>query len=499
MDYYTNVQCVGNNILYRGIKDGRRVRMKIQYSPSLFLPTKKQSKWKTLSGDNLEPIEFGTMREARDFVRQYEDVEGFKIYGNSNFQYTFIAQNNPQSVIDWDLDDINIGNIDIEVGSENGFPEPTSALEPITAITLKLSSTKKYHVFGIGEYTIHRNDVEYTRCKDEFTLIKSFLAFWRENYPDMLTGWNTKFFDVPYMVNRFLKIVGESETKSLSPWNLISERNVNRGMGKEELTYEWSGIGMLDYLEMYRWYAPDGKSQESYRLDHIASVEIGENKMSYDEYDNLHNLYKQNYQKFIEYNIRDVELVEKIDDKLKLIELCLTLAYDTKTNYDDVFAQTRMWDSLIYNNLVAKNIVVPPRVIKHKDGAYEGAYVKDPQIGLFKWVASFDLNSLYPHLIMQYNISPEMLVEPEEYTSEMRQLLSKGINVDKLLSKSIDLSSLENITITPNEQFFRTDKQGFLPKMMEEMYEDRKKLKKLMLESQSQLELVKKEMEKRNL
>jgi DNA polymerase elongation subunit (family B) len=255
--------------------------------------------------------------------------------------------------------------------------------------------------------------------------------------------------------------------------------------------YEFVGISTLDYIELYRWYAPGGKSQESYRLDNIAQVELGEGKISYDEFENLHQLYRLNYQKFIEYNIKDVDLILKLEDKLKLIELALTLAYDTKTNYDDVFAQTRMWDALTYNNLMNQNIVVPPRIVKEKSEAFEGAYVKEPQVGLHNWVASFDLNSLYPHLMMQYNISPETLIEPANYTQEMRDILSQGVSVDKLLKKEIDLSALENVTITPNGQFFRTDIQGFLPKMMEDMYEDRKKFKKMMIQAKKDYEAEK--------
>jgi DNA polymerase elongation subunit (family B) len=203
-----------------------------------------------------------------------------------------------------------------------------------------------------------------------------------------------------------------------------------------------------------------------------------------------------NYQLFIEYNIKDVDLILKLEDKLKLLELALTLAYDTKTNYDDVFAQTRMWDSLTYNHLMNQKIVVPPRVIKEKDAAFEGAYVKEPQVGLHNWVASFDLNSLYPHLMMQYNLSPETLIEPENYTQEMRDVLSQGVSVDKLLKKQIDISNLKNVTLTPNGQFFRTDFQGFLPKMMEEMYEDRKKFKKLMIQAKKDYEAEKDESKK---
>jgi DNA polymerase elongation subunit (family B) len=195
-----------------------------------------------------------------------------------------------------------------------------------------------------------------------------------------------------------------------------------------------------------------------------------------------------NYQKFIEYNIKDVELIIKLEDKLKLLELAVTLAYDTKSNFEDVFAQTRMWDALTYSYLREKNIIVPPRIVKDKDAAFEGAYVKIPQVGLHDWVASFDLNSLYPHLMMQYNISPETLIEPENYTDEMREILSQGVSVDRLLKKGIDTSQLQDATLTPNGQFFRTDIQGFLPKMMEEMYTDRSKFKKMMLQAKQEYE-----------
>ena len=302
-----------------------------------------------------------------------------------------------------------------------------------------------------------------------------------------MTGWNTKFFDIPYLVNRFSKILGEDETKKLSPWGLINERQANVN-NREMIAYELLGVAALDYIELYKWYAPGGKSQESYRLDAIAQVELGEGKISYDEFDSLHQLYKLNYQKFIEYNIKDVDLILKLDDKLKLIELALTLAYDTKSNYDDVFAQTRMWDSMTYAYLIDKKIVVPPRVIKEKTERFEGAYVKEPQIGLHNWVASFDLNSLYPHLMMQYNISPECLIDPQDYTDEMRDVLLQGVSVDKLLFKQIDTSKLTGVTLTPNGQFFRTNKRGFLPKMLDEMYEDRKKFKKLMLKSKQEYE-----------
>ena len=482
--FYTSVASVGNNILYRGVEDGRRVKFKIDYSPTLFLPSKKESPWKTLKGENLEPIKLGGIRDARDFIKRYDEVENFKIYGMNRFEYAFITEQHG-GMVDWEMDQISIGVVDIEVGSENGFPDPYIASQPITAICIKYFDGTCV-VFGCGDYEVKGTE-KYIKCEDEYRLCKNFLNYWQSNCPDIITGWNIKFFDVPYIVNRFRKILNEEETRKLSPWNIITERKANVN-NRELIAYDFLGVCALDYIELYKWYAPGGKSQESYRLDNIAQVELGEGKIAYDEYDSLHALYRQNYQKFIEYNIKDVDLILKLDDKLKLLELAITLAYDTKTNYDDVFAQTRMWDSLTYSYLLNKKIVVPPRVVKDKTSAFEGAYVKEPQVGLHNWVASFDLNSLYPHLMMQYNISPETLIEPSNYTDEMRNIIMDGVSVDKMLSKQVDTSKLSGVTLTPNGQFFRTDKQGFLPKMMEEMYIDRSKFKKLMLKAKQDYE-----------
>ena len=482
--FYTNVQSVGNNILYRGVSDGKRTKIKIPYQPTLYEHSKKVTNYTSLDGHYLQGNKFDSMREARDYLRQFEGVSGKKIYGQNRFEYAYIGEQHKE-MIDWDFDKVSIAIIDIEVGSENGFPDPYLANEPVTAIALRFIGGYMF-VFGCGDYEV-KGQERYMKCKDEYHLLKFFLKLWQEKCPDALTGWNTKFFDVPYLVNRMRKVLGEDEAKKLSPWNIISERQAFV-MNRKMTVYELVGVGELDYLELYKWYSPNGKSQESYRLDAIAQFELGEGKISYEEYDNLNQLYRLNYQLFIEYNIKDVDLILKLEDKLKLIELALTLAYDTKTNYDDVFAQTRMWDALTYNNLMKQNIVVPPRIVKEKNEAFEGAYVKDPQVGLHNWVASFDLNSLYPHLMMQYNISPETLIEPEDYTQEMRDILSQGVSVDKLLKRQVDISSLENATLTPNGQFFRTDIQGFLPKMMEDMYEDRKKFKKMMIQAKKDYE-----------
>ena len=486
--FYTNVQVWGSRILYRGVENGKKVREKIDYHPTLYVPSKSPTKFLTIKGEFLSEIKPGNIRDCRDFTKKYEDVSGFPIYGNQKYEYQFIAEENPDHV-DWDIDHLNITNIDIEVGSENGFPEPTIASEPITAITLK-NNRGKFIVFGCGKFDNRRDDVDYRQCRDEIDLIKRFIDEWTGDYPDIITGWNCRFFDVVYLVRRLTNVLGEEWAKRLSPWGILSERDVMINDNKSLKCYVLVGISTLDYQELYKKFAPDGKSQDSYTLDNICHVELGERKLSYEEHGSLHRLYIEDYQKFIEYNIRDVELVDKLEDKLRLIELALTLAYDSKTNYDDAFQQVRMWDAIIYNFLKKDNIIVPPSVAHKKDEAFVGAFVKDPLLGMHNWIASFDLNSLYPHLIMQWNISPETFIEPENYNDIQRKILASGVSVDSLLSRTMDLHDLPSTqsSLTPNGQFFRTDEQGFLPKLMFEMYDGRAAFKRKAIEAKKELE-----------
>jgi DNA polymerase elongation subunit (family B) len=485
--FYTNVEVWGGKILYRGVENGKRIKSRVDYHPTLFVRSDKPTKYKTIYGEYVGPIKPGSIKDCREFASQYDDVPNFKVYGNQRYQYCFIADEF-SDVIDWDIQHIRIANIDIEVGSENGFPDPGDATEPLTAITVKMNGY--YFTFGTEAYKSERNDVSYCRCISEIDLIQKFLLWWQQDHPDIITGWNVEQFDIPYLVNRISNVLGEKEAKKLSPWGVINAKTIDMGMGRKGSGYTILGIATLDLISLYKKYAPEGKSQESYRLDNIAHVELGERKLSYEDYGSLHNLYRENYQKFIDYNIKDVELVDRIDDKGKFIELALTLSYDNKCNYEDVFAQVRMWDVICFNHLKAKNIVVPPTERHEKEAAYVGAYVKDPIIGFHDWVASFDVNSEYPSVIMGSNISPETIIEPDSYTPAMQSIISSGITVDKLLNRSIDTSTLkdENVCLTANGQFYRRDKQGFMPEMVEKMFNDRKAYKKAMLEAEQEYE-----------
>ena len=489
MKFYTNVEVWSGKIFYRGVEDGRRVRHKVEYHPSLFVPSRTPTKYTTIYGEYLGKVKPGTIRDARDFIKQYDGVENFTVYGNTRYQYCFIADEF-KGVVDWDISQIKIANVDIEVGSppDGGFPEPDDANGPLTAITVKMDG--HFTTFGCGDYDNRRNTVTYIKCADEIDLIRKFVGWWSSEYPDIITGWNVQNFDIPYLVNRIRKVAGDSEAKKLSPWGVINSKQLDLGNNRIVNSYSMMGIATLDMLDLYQRYAPDGKSQESYKLDNIGHVELGERKLSYEEYGSLHNLYLEDYQKFIDYNIKDVDLVDRIDEKNKLIELALTLSYDNKCNYEDVFAQVRMWDAICFHHLKALNKVLPPIVKHEKKEKYAGAYVKPPIPGYYHYVASYDVNSEYPSVIMGSNISPETIVEPESYTDGMRHVLGQSVDIDRLLAGAIDTSRLaeDNVTVTANGQFFRRDKQGFMPAMVEKMFADRKRYKKEMLDAEAAYE-----------
>jgi len=476
MNFYTNIVQWGNSLLLREVVNGERINRRVKYSPTLYAPVAQPTEWKTLDGKYVTPIKHNTIKEAKAWVEQYKNQSNL-VYGNNQFHYCYLADQYPKTV-NWDIDNILVVTIDIEVACENGFPSPEKAEEPLLSITVKNHQNKKFVVWGVGKFENTREDVTYVECESELHLIQEFLVFWERHQPDIITGWNTEFFDIPYLCNRISKLCGEDEIKRLSPWRNVMSREVFQ-MGRKHQVYEIQGIAHLDYFDLYRKFTYT--NQESYRLDHIAFVELGENKDG-NPFDTFSEWYQKDFQSFIEYNIMDVEIVDRLEDKMKLIELCLTMAYEAKVNYMDVLGSVKYWDILIYNYLRGKNIVIPQKKHSAKSEKFEGAYVKDPQVGMHKWVMSFDLNSLYPHLIMQYNISPETLVGQEKV---------KGMSVDKLLDKKVDTSILKDVTLTPNGALFKTTKRGFLPEIMQSMYDDRVKYKKLTLQAKQEYENTK--------
>jgi len=486
MRFYTNVQMVGDHFLVRGYENGKHFMTREKFNPTLFVPSNKTTKYQTLTGDHVEAIQPGSVRDCREFIKKYENVENFKIYGNTGYIYQYISEMYPEEELKFDISKIKVTTLDIEVASENGFPDVESAAEEVLLITIQDYSSKQIHTWGLGPFENKQKNVIYKSFQTERDLLMDFINWWmiEENTPEVVTGWNVELYDIPYLVRRLDRVLGEKLMKRFSPWGLVTEDEIYIA-GRRNISYDVGGITQLDYLNLYKKFTY--KAQESYRLDYIASVELGQKKLDHSEFDTFKDFYTKGWQKFVEYNIIDVELVDRMEDKMKLIELAITMAYDAKANYADVFSQVRMWDTIIYNYLKKRNIVIPPKERSDKDSKYAGAYVKEPIPGMYDWVVSFDLNSLYPHLIMQFNVSPETLLDERHPT----------VTVDKILNQELTFELYKDYAVCANGAMYRKDVRGFLPELMDKIYQDRTIYKKKMIAAKQQYEKKKtKELEK---
>jgi DNA polymerase elongation subunit (family B) len=483
-NFYTNVQLIGNQFLVRGVENGKRFETRDEFFPTLFVNSKKDSKYKTLSGGNVEPIRPGTVRDCREFYKKYDEVDGFEIYGNDRYIYQYISEKYPEDEVKFDISKIKLVTLDIEVASESGFPDVESCSEEILAISIQDYTTKKIVTWGVKPFNNVRDDVTYHCCESEYALLNSFINYWMIDVPDVVTGWNIQLYDIPYICKRLNRVLGEKLMKRLSNWGLVTEGEIFI-TGRKHITFDIGGLTQLDYLNLYKKFTY--KAQESYRLDYIAEVELGQKKLDHSEFNTFKDFYTKGWQKYIEYNIVDVELVDRLEDKMKLIELALTMAYDAKVNYADVFYQVRVWDTIIYNYLKKRDIVIPPKSKSQKNEKYAGAYVKEPIPGKYDWVVNFDLNSLYPHLIMQFNVSPETLVDERHPT----------VTVDKILNQELTFEMYKDYAVCPNGAMYRKDVRGFLPELMEKMYNDRVVYKEKMIAAKKEYQKKKtKELEK---
>ena len=480
MRFYTSVSTDRNNILLRGYDNGKRVHKKVPYNPYVFVPTNKPSQYKTLEGQPVEKLPLGSLSDAREFINMYKDVPTFKYYGLTRWEYLFINDEYTGDV-DYDTNQIKTCYIDIETDSRGGFPDIATANKSILSVTMCVGDT--YYLWALKDFVPNNDNIVFQKCESEEKMLDAVVRRWRELDFDVVTGWNSTGFDIIYLYNRIERLFDKAAADKLSPWNRTRKRSYFDKMGREQHVVELEGISSLDYLELYMKFTYS--KQEQYSLDYISEAELGEKKVDYREmgYSDLNDLYERNPQLFLEYNIKDVYLVKKLDDKLKFIDQASAIAYDAKINIPDALTSVLLWDIIIHNYLMNKNTVIPQSGGSRKEKMIAGAYVKDPNVGRYDWVVSFDLNSLYPHLIMMYNISPETFIER-----------IPGITPDSILNNTetwryhIKQAKQNNQCIAGSGSVFRKDAHGFLPELMKRYYDDRKKFKKKMLECKQLLQ-----------
>lgn len=488
--FYTTVEKASNFLLYRGFdSNGKRVQEKIKFKPTYYLESKHpKPKYFGLDRTPIEPMTFSSMSEANQFTKTYDGVSSFKVYGNSRHIPAFIQSQFPRD-IKFERELINVGNIDIETSYGTGFPDCNNPTNEVLTIAYKSSIDDTYYVWGMKPYneadSVHTElRIEYRQFGSEEKMLLNFIEFWAhpENTPDVITGWNTRFFDMPYLLARMTHLLGEDTVSHMSPWKKIRTDEIHV-QGRAMPIVHISGISQLDYMDLFKKFAYTYGNQESYTLDHIATVVLGEKKLDYSEHGSLRDLYDRDFRVFVDYNIKDVELIERFEDKLGLITLVATMAYMGGVNYTDTLGTTAIWDSIIYRRLLQKRIVplvtqIPTADYHIKGGSsIAGGFVKEVKPGINNWVMSFDLNSLYPNIIIQNNMSPETLI-PYSFV--------ENVMPDTLLGTN--MTAPEGVAMAGNGSVYRKDIKGILPEIIEELYEKRVSIKKDMLKSKQLLE-----------
>ena len=534
-DYYINVFQKGNYMLVSEYKNNVRHFNKYPFKPSLYFLCKEKTPYTNIEGSYLRKNTYENIYECGKYLNEMRDVSNFTPYGTSSYKMQWISENYKDD-IDYDFSNFRIGFIDIETCCELGFPEPKIAPEPINALTYYDSLDKKYYVFTLntlGEVIIKDEDCVHFPCVDEKELLLKFLTLWSSQYPDIYTSWNGTRFDIPYIVNRIKKVLGEKYIEKLSPFGIVNkkevwdESNFHKKKDENEIPeykYEFVGLNDLDYLTMYENYSFGEKP--SYSLKYITTLELGETKLEHEEFANMHLFYKENYQKFIEYNIQDVKLLVKLDEKLHYLKLNTQIAYLAKVNFRECLSSVIIWESLIYNHEMKKNVFFPIKNVGKVEGGYPGAFVKQPVPSKYKWVVSFDLNSLYPSLIRQFNISPEKILSDDERNRflykikdsnpHLYQRLIESVRIERndegnivkeddlvndIVDQTLDTKELkeQNIVLSASGYLFKHDQKGFIPEIMEYIYNQRRSVKKQMLKDENEVERLKAEIHRRGL
>lgn len=501
---YTSCMKWGNNILLRGLDEhGNRCVEKIKYCPELFVRSEIDHGYYSINGDYLMPMMFDNIKDAASYIKSMPPGE---VFGMDRFEYcvssTYNLHLKPRIKI-----------IDIETECEEGFPDITTANEEIICVSFMFSdeittiASKKYATEPLTPKNSKHTIIE---CDGEYNLLLETLRVWKKIDADIVTGWNVNLFDLPYLYNRMVRVFGEKKAKELSPWKAVTSRSAMIN-GQQQTSYVFYGINILDYYDLYRKFTY--QQQPSYKLDYIASIELGEKKLSYKEHDSIHEFYKSDWSKFIDYNVKDVTLISALDKKLKFIDLALAACADAHANPHDIFSQVRMWDLLIYNHLLKKFIQIPSRREESsvKSEKYEGAYVKEPVPGMYEWVIALDVASMYPNAIRYLNISPETILSYEEFDSLPTPIkLLKSSSADRNIQTIIqhceddaiklgDIAARENVSISPTGDVYKKSVDGFLPEMMKQLFVKRTVSKTMSKKYEEYAKAIRKELERRGI
>lgn len=544
--FYTNIELRGDNILYMGWENGMPVKQKIKYKPHLFIQSKnnQETEYKSFSTKKyLTRVDFDAVSDMKEYVKTYSDISNFEIYGCSDVIRQFTRSMFGADEISWDYAQTKIWFFDIEtrvegmtidpsgsyqirVGDEiftrgypdimqmledslrfdffedgkfvpvkeskdyrAGFPNPEKSEQEILLISMVDHHKEKLYVWSIKPVSednkIFDLGADFRSFETEKAMLKDFLFFWKSNRIDVISGWNSEIFDIPYLINRMKKVLGDDLTNHMSPWNVIKERRHVEN-DNEYQTYDIYGITHLDYLIIYKKFNPGSK--ESFKLDYIAEYELGERKVE-NPTDNFRDFYSSKFwEVFVEYNAVDTLLLHRMEHKKLLVRLAMQVAYIAKCNVSDVVSTMRIWESIIYNYFMDLNQIEDYNKQKKIKDHIVGAYVHEPKPGKYKWIVSCDAAQLYPSMIMQHNISPECVIE-----------MIDGCSVDGIVSGNIPKIDIDNNCLSANGLVTTTEFEGFIPYLLNKNGKLRREAKNSMLEYKNIEQAVLAEMKKRGI
>lgn len=588
--FYTSVSQNFDHVLVRGYRDGVPFKEKVEYPPSLYLESEDGDYLDTSGKIKLREKKFKNSSEMKDYLKTMAGVHGHRYYGSENVIRQYIA-NTYGGEISWTPETAQVWFFDIETkvgeginyrevealrkkksvadncilladGTEmlvelvskdsmvwdhrqdsnvefnrstyqnKGFPTPADAYEEITLVSFYNIRTNKGYIYSTlpakETNKAIQDGADFKFFETEKELLKQIIMFFQTQQVDILSGWNSEFFDVPYIINRCKRILGDAITSLISPWKKLVERKATVN-DKEVITYDIIGICHLDYLELYKKFNPG--SQESFKLDYIADLELGSGKVenpfdTFKEFytgdgdyagvvdENTHPINIMRHRRailrndptkqteydevdreikaaasdlFIEYNYRDATLLRDLEAKMQLVTLAMMIAFMSKVNIEDVHSSMRVWESIIYNHFRDMGRFAWANAPRKISRSIPGAYVFDPVPGKYKWVVSLDFTSLYPSIMMQNNISPDTKVGKLDVTPE-----------DILTGNIPDFDS-DKYILSGNGVLSHKEFEGYIPLLVRQKFDQRKAYKKQMLVYDTEAQAIRDELKRRGV
>jgi DNA polymerase elongation subunit (family B) len=474
--------------LFTWDEKGKRIVTTVSYNPYVYIETNTSTGIKSLFNTDLKIKTFRNQYERSKYVKESNNKRLFENLPIAQ-QFlidTFWQDHEKEDFIKYDL---RVGILDIETYSPDEFPVPEAATHTVNIITIYDSSVQKYFSWGLKDYENKDDDVKYIFCKDEKTLLKSFIDHCADDYYDVLTGWNSTLFDMPYIINRIRNLLGEEEVQRLSPTGRVYSRSMRGQFGKEQVRWFIDGVSCVDYLDVYKRFCLTNR--ENYKLDTIAQIELGEQKVDYGSA-NLSDLADNNWQLFVDYNIQDVKLVVKLEQKIQYLTLLRMLSHIGLTTMESAMGNMTVIVGACAIKGRQRGQKIPTFLRPPDDGSQnEGAFVKDPERNFQQYVVSFDANSLYPSTMITLNLSPETkmgVIIKNDKKEGLITLRDVNYNEHKISHEKFKhLIVKENLAISKAGVLFTQKKKGLIPSVVDHYYglrvKVRKELKKLKKES----------------